>query len=291
MDVGFIGLGAMGGGIAGNLLRSGHRLRIWNRSAAPVDRLVAQGALRAGEPLEAASASIFFSMLAEDSAIRSVFIDGGLMERLKPGAVHVNLATISVSFAREFAALHRRRGIGYVAAPVLGRPDVAAAGKLNIMAAGASADIERVQPLLDAIGQKTWRFGEAPERANAVKLAANFMIASALQTMAEATALLRAHDIAARDFLEMATNTLFAAPVYQGYGKLIADERYAPAGFKLKLGLKDIRLALEAADGVHVPMPFASVLKDNFLDAMAQGDSDLDWSALAKVALRRAGRS
>jgi 3-hydroxyisobutyrate dehydrogenase-like beta-hydroxyacid dehydrogenase len=291
MDVGFMGLGAMGGGVAGNLLRAGHRLLIWNRSAAPVDRLVAQGALRAGSPPEAASASIFFSMLPEDSAIRSVFIEGGLLERLKPGAIHVNLATISVSFAREFAALHRRRGVGYVAAPVLGRPDVAAAGKLNIMAAGASADIERVQPLLDAIGQKTWRFGEEPERANAVKLAANFMIASALQTMAEATALLRAHDIAASDFLEIATSTLFAAPVYQGYGKLIADERYAPAGFKLRLGLKDIRLALEAADKVHVPMPFASVLKDNFLDAMAQGDGDLDWSALAKVALRRAGRS
>ncbi len=245
------------------MMRAGNQLRTWNRSPAPVDTLVAQGALRASVRSKRLR---FFSMLAEDAAIHSVFIDGGVIERLKPGAIHVNLATISVSFAREFAALHERRGQGYVAAPVLGRPDVAGAGKLNILAAGASADVERVQPLLDAIGQKTWRFGEAPERANAVKLAA--MITSALETMAEATALLRA----APSFLEMATKTLFAAPVYQGYGKLIAEQRYAPVGFKLSLGLKEIRVALEAADGAHTPMPFASVLKDNFLDAMAQGD-------------------
>lgn len=229
-------------------------------------------------------------MLADNSAARAAIVEGGVLDALAAGAVHVNMATVSVAFAREMAALHAQRGIGYVAAPVLGRPDVAAAGKLNILAAGAADLIDRVQPLLDAIGQKTWRFGDRPEQANAVKLAANFMIASAIEAMAEASTLAAGYDVPAAAFLEMIAATLFAAPVYQGYGALIAERRFVPAGFKMALGLKDVRLALEAGEAAHVPLPFASVLKDNLLDGIAHGGADSDWAALAQVAVRRAGQ-
>jgi 3-hydroxyisobutyrate dehydrogenase-like beta-hydroxyacid dehydrogenase len=290
MDVGFIGLGAMGAGMAANLVKAGHRVTVWNRSSSGSDRLVALGAERAATPAQAASGAALISMLSNDAAVRAVLIDDGVVERLTPGAVHVNMATISLDLAKELAATHRRRGVGYVAAPVMGRPDVAAAGQLNILAAGAAGDIERVQPLLDALGQKTWRFGDEPERANAVKLAANFMLACAVESMAEAIAFLSAQDVPATAFLDMIANTAFAAPVYKGYGRLIAEERYSPPGFKLSLGGKDVGLVLEAADKAYVPMPFASVLRDNILDAMARGEGDLDLAALAKVALRRAAR-
>ncbi len=290
MTTGFIGLGTMGTPMAANLLRAGQHVHVWNRSPGPVAALVAQGAEAAGSPAEAARGDVLFSMLADNSAARAAIVEGGVLDALAAGAVHVNMATVSVAFAREMAALHAQRGIGYVAAPVLGRPDVAAAGKLNILAAGAADLIDRVQPLLDAIGQKTWRFGDRPEQANAVKLAANFMIASAIEAMAEASTLAAGYDVPAAAFLEMIAATLFAAPVYQGYGALIAERRFVPAGFKMALGLKDVRLALEAGEAAHVPLPFASVLKDNLLDGIAHGGADSDWAALAQVAVRRAGQ-
>jgi 3-hydroxyisobutyrate dehydrogenase-like beta-hydroxyacid dehydrogenase len=168
MNIGFIGLGAMGKAMASKLLRAGQPLRVWNRNPAPVDALAALGAERAASPAEAAKVEVLFSMLADDAAARAVVLDGGALDAMPPGSIHVNMATVSVAFAREMAARHAERGVGYVAAPVLGRVDVAVAGKLNIVAAGASELIDRVQPLLDLLGQKTWRFGEVPERANAV---------------------------------------------------------------------------------------------------------------------------
>ena len=173
---------------------------------------------------------------------------------------------------------------------MLGRADVAAAGKLNILAAGDTVLLDRVQPLLDVLGQKTWRFGALPEQGNAVKLAANFMIASAIEAMGEAAALAQGHNVTGAAFLEMITSTIFAAPVYKGYGGMIAEQRFEPPGFTMVLGLKDARLALEAAEGVRVPMPFASVIKDNFLDGIAHGDGERDWAALSTVAARRAGQ-
>ena len=290
MTTGFIGLGTMGAAIAANLVRAGQHVRVWNRSPGPVAALVARGAEAAASPAGAAQAEVLFSMLADDAATRAAIVDGGALDALAAGAVHVNMATVSVAFAREMAALHARHGVGYVAAPVLGRPDVAAAGRLNILAAGPAELIDRVQPLLDTIGQKTWRFGERPEQANAVKLAANFMIASAIEAMAAASNLAAGFDVPAAAFLEMIAATLFAAPVYKGYGALIAERRFLPAGFKMTLGLKDIRLALEAAEAAHVPLPFAGVLKDNLLDGIAHGGADSDWAALAQVAVRRAGQ-
>ena len=288
MKVGFIGIGAMGGPMARNLLAAGHTLTVWNRSVAATEPLASLGAKVARTADRAAQGDVLCSMLANDQAVRDVFLAGGLLDAMDRGTVHVNHSTISVALAKELADEHARRGLDYVAAPVFGRPDMAAAAKLNILVAGKPSVIERVRPLLDAMGSRLWLMGDTPERANVAKIAGNFMLASAIETMAEATALTRAYGVSAADFLEVMTSTLFAAPAYQGYGKLIAEQRFKPAGFPLPLGLKDVELALTAASTARVPLPFAGVLRDSLLEALAAGDADLDWSALALVAARRA---
>jgi 3-hydroxyisobutyrate dehydrogenase-like beta-hydroxyacid dehydrogenase len=290
MQIGFAGLGNMGFAMAANLVKAGHAVRGWNRSKEPVARLVALGASEAATPAEVAQADMLVTMLADDAATRSILEEGGALDALKPGSVHICMATVSVAFAKKMAARHAEKGIGYVAAPVLGRVNVAEAGQLNILAAGEASLIERVQPLFDVMGQKTWRFGAEPERANAVKLATNFMIVSAIETMAEASAMVAGHGVVPADFLQMATSTSFAAPVYKIYGEAMMQQRFEPAGFKLSLALKDVRLALEAAEAAQAPMPFASTLKDNLIDGVAHGDGNLDLAALSKVAARRAGR-
>jgi len=288
MKVGFIGLGAMGSAMASNLIAAGHSVTVWNRSEAACAPLASLGAKVASTPDRAAQGDVLCSMLANDQAVREVFLEHALLDAMDRGMVHVNHATISVALAQELAQAHEERGLAYVAAPVFGRPDMAAAAKLNILAAGAPAAIEKVQPLLQAMGSKVWPMGDAPERANVAKIAGNFMLASAIESMAEATALTRAYGVGAADFLEVMTNTLFAAPAYQGYGQLIAEQRFKPAGFALPLGYKDVGLALAAGDAARVPLPFAGVLRDSLLEALAAGDEELDWSALALVAARRA---
>lgn len=287
MKVGFLGLGAMGAAMAANLLKAGHEVTVWNRSPAATQPLAALGAAVAPTPAEAACGDAVLSMLANDDAVRAV-IRGGVLDAMVPGAVHVNHATVSVALAKELVQTHAARGVAYVAAPVFGRPDVAAAGRLNILAAGEAKAIERVRPLLDAMGSRVWPLGEAPERANVAKIAGNFMLAAAIESMAEASALVRAHGVGAADFLEVMTGTLFAAPAYQGYAKLIAEQRFRPAGFALPLGYKDVGLALSAGEAARVPLPFAGVLRDSLLEALAEGDEDADWSVLSQVAARRA---
>jgi len=288
MKIGFIGLGAMGKGIAAQLIKAGHEVVVWNRSRGAVDELVSAGATAADSAAAAAATGTLHTMLADDGALRAVLYDNGALDALPRGGVHVNHATISVALAKELASSHYERGVDYVSAPVFGRPDAAAAGKLHVLVAGAVTAVERVRPQLDAIGQSLWPLGEAPERANIAKIAGNFMIASAIEAMAEATTLTRAYGVAARDFLDVITGTLFAAPVYKNYASLIAERRFSPAGFGLRLGYKDASLTLAAANDTQVPMPTASVLRDAFLEALAHGDGDLDWSALSDVAARRA---
>lgn len=288
--IAFLGLGTMGLPMAANLLRAGYVVRAWNRSPAPLGKLAALGAQAAASPAEAAAgADALVSMLADDAATRYAVLEAGALAALAPGAVHVNMATVSVALAAELARLHGERGVAYVAAPVLGRVNVAEAGQLNILAAGEARALLAVQPLFDAMGRKTWYFGERPEQANAVKLAVNFMIGSAIGAMSEAVALVRGYDVDKAAFLEMATSTAFAAPVYQGYGQAIAEERFEPAGFKLALGLKDLRLAQEAAEQVHVPLQLAGVLRDAHIESLARGEGQLDWAALSRTPARRAG--
>jgi len=289
MNIGFLGLGGMGRAMAANLIQAGHALRVWNRSPQPLAELERQGADVARQPREAFAAEVAISMLADDRAVREVIVAqclGAATPR-----VHINMATISIALTRELAELHRERGIAYIAAPVFGRTEVAAAGKLNILAAGDAAVRSQMQVLFDAMGQKTWPLGDEPERAMAVKLAGNFMLAAAIEAMGEAAAMASGHGVTTAELLDVLTNTLFSAPAYKNYGAIIAEQRYEPAAFRLALGLKDVNLALEAGSSGHAPMPFASVLRDNLIDAIAHGDADRDWSALAEVAMRRAGRS
>ncbi len=288
MKTGFIGLGAMGRGMAANLIGAGHEVVVWNRSPGPTQDLREKGALVADSAAEAARCGVVASMLADDAAVREVLIDGGVIDAIPAGGIHINHATISVALAGELGRLHSARGVHYLAAPVFGRPDMAAAGALNVVCAGDASALERVQPLFDAIGQRTWPLGTDPVRASVAKIAGNFMLASAIESMAEACALTRAHGVEAADFLAIMTQTLFAAPAYQGYGKLIAAARYEPAGFPAQLGFKDVGLALEAGDDARVPLPFAGVLREALLEALAAGGGDRDWASLAEIAAHRA---
>ncbi|BCM85552.1 NAD(P)-dependent oxidoreductase [Methylobacterium indicum] len=290
MDVGFLGLGRMGRPMALNLVKAGHRVRVWNRSAQAAEELRAHGAEPVATPAEAFRGDAAVTMLADDAALRAVIVEGGLLDQAERPGLHLGTSTISVALAEELAAVHGRAGVPYISAPVFGRPDVAEAGKLNILAAGPEAAIAAAQPLLDAMGAKVWRFGEAPARANAVKLAGNMMIVAAIEAMGEAAALGEAHGVPAADLLDLLTNTIFSAPVYKNYGASIAAGRYEPPGFGLALGAKDVRLALAAAEAARVPMPLASVLRDSLLDALAHGDGEKDLAALATVSARRAGR-
>lgn len=289
MDIGFIGLGEMGAVMVENILKAGHQVRVWNRSPERAAVLAAAGAQVVDSPAQAFAGDAVFSMLADDAALRAV-IDAQLLEHAPRGLIHVNMATISVALAEELAHAHASRGLNYVAAPVLGRPDAAAAAKLTIVAAGPAEAIDRVQPVFDAIGQKTWRIGSLPQQANVMKLAANFMLASAVEALGEAATLITSHGVAMQDFLDVITNGPFPGPIYQGYGKMIAEQRYEPALFKARLGLKDVRLALAAADAVSVPMPVASVVRDSLIDAIAHGDGEKDFAVLGAVSARRAGR-
>lgn len=290
MDIGMIGLGEMGGAIAANLLKAGHRVRVWNRTPERAQPLAAAGAQVVAAPADAFAGDAVVSMLSDDAAVRGVF-DAALLDRAPRGLIHVNMATISVALAAQLASEHAGRRLHYVAAPVLGRPDAARAAKLTIVAAGAPEAIDRVQPLFDVIGQKTWRIGTSPQQANVMKLAANFMLASAVETLGEAAALLAGHGVALRDFLDVVTLGPFPGPVYAGYGAMIAEQRYEPALFKARLGLKDVRLALAAADEVSAPMPVASVVRDSLIEAIAHGDGERDFAVLGKVAARRAGQA
>src|ERR1700693_3515346 len=279
MDIGFIGLGTMGSRIAANLVKAGNKVRVWNRSRGPVDALARLGAQPVSTAREAFSGDVVFSMLADDEAIRTAIVP--LLEGAPGGLVHVNMATISVSLARDLAARHRDRGLSYVAAPVFGRPELAAAAKLTIVVAGDPAAVARIEPLLAVIGQRTWPMGAQPERANVVKLAGNFMLGAAVEGMAEASALASRHGIAPAELLDVLTNGVFTAPSYQMYGAAIANERYDPPGFRLALPLKDLRLALAAAEEVSVPMPLADVVHESLLDAVGNRGGEGDLAALS----------
>jgi 3-hydroxyisobutyrate dehydrogenase-like beta-hydroxyacid dehydrogenase len=288
MRIGFIGLGSMGAGMAANLIKGGHEVVVWNRTASVAKPLEALGATVAATAAEAAKgADVVHNMLANDAAVREVIL-GSVLEALPKGAIHVNHATISVALAEDLASTHEARGIGFVSAPVFGRPEVAAAGNLNMVVSGKPEAVAKVQPLLELLAAKVWPMGDDPVRAVIVKIGGNFLIGAAIESMAEASALTRAHGVEAKDFLEVMQNTLFASPVYKIYGGMIAENRYEPVGFKLSLGFKDVGLARSAADAKRVPMPVASVLHDAMLESLGRGDADIDWAGLARVAAARA---
>jgi 3-hydroxyisobutyrate dehydrogenase-like beta-hydroxyacid dehydrogenase len=264
---------------------------VWNRTLSKADGLRAQGAKvgkSAGETVKDAEAVI--TMLADDHAVESAVLhSGGVLDHLPRGAVHISMSTISVALSQKLAEEHGKREQQYIAAPVFGRPEAAEAGKLFVVAAGEKSAVERCKPLLEALGQRVFVLGDKPEMANVVKLSGNFLIASVIESLGEAIALTRKYGIDPHDYVEFLTNSLFAAPVYKTYGGIIAEEKYQPAGFKLRLGLKDVRLALAAAEAVDAPLPFASVVRDHMLNAIGHGMEDMDWSSTAKLAAENAG--
>ncbi len=289
MQVGVIGVGRMGSAMAHNLLKAGHKLLVFDTVKERLRALEKEGATVAASAQEAFKGDAVISMLPNDDAMRAVFVDGNVLPAGGSPTIHVNMATASVACSMELTALHRQRGVPYVAATVWGRPDMAAAAKLSIAVAGDPKAIDRVQPLLDAVGQRSTRVGDEPVNANVAKIAGNLMVASAIEAMAEAAALVRGYKMPAKEFLDIVNTALFDVPVYRGYADSIASGRYEPPGFDLTLGMKDVRLALAAGEKANVPLPFASVLRDSFIDAIAHGDANKDWAAIAKVAARRAG--
>jgi 3-hydroxyisobutyrate dehydrogenase-like beta-hydroxyacid dehydrogenase len=290
MDIGFIGLGNMGRGMAANLVSAGHTVTVYNRSAAKADALVRQGARLAHTVAEACGGDVVITMLADDAAVEDVvFGQQGVLASLAPGATHVSSSTISVGLSKRLTAAHSEAGQQYVAAPVFGRPEAAAAAKLFVIAAGAPQVLEPLAPLFDTIGQRTFVVSEQPQAANLVKLSGNFLIASVIESLGEAIALVGKAGVDPLHYIDILTSTLFSAPAYQTYGGLIARREFEPAGFAATLGLKDIRLALAAADELAVPLPVASLLRDRFLALLASGGGQLDWSAIATLAGRDAG--
>jgi 3-hydroxyisobutyrate dehydrogenase-like beta-hydroxyacid dehydrogenase len=259
------------------------KLRVFNRTASKAQPLAGQGAVLANSSGDTAVAGgIVFTMLAHDAAVESIVMgDQGIARRLAPGGVHVSMSTIGPSTSRRLAASHTQCGSSYVASPALGRPHRAAAGQLVICTSGPAEAKDRVGPLLEMVGRQMYDYGEEPGAANVVKLAANFLIAAAIEAMAEAFAMVERNGIDRRKVAGMLGETLFAAPVYQGYGEMVAAKRHTPAGFKLKLGLKDLDLVLKAAEEARVPIPTASVVRDRMLAGLAHGREAMDWSALA----------
>ncbi|MYM71138.1 NAD-binding protein [Duganella sp. FT134W] len=284
MKVSFIGIGSMGAAMVPNLVRAGHEVSVWNRNRAAAQAI--EGVTVLESPADAFQADAVMTMLSNDDAVRSVILDSGALAGANKNCVHIMMATISLALVDELAARHREVGIAYISAPVFGVPAAAAAAQLNVLAAGDPQAIARVQPLLDAVGRKTWLLGDDPKRANVVKISGNMMIAQAFTAMGEAAYLSESYGVPAADLLDVLTNTLFAAPSYQRYGGFIATNTFEP-GFKLPLGLKDVNLALSAAEAKGALLPVAEQVRENMQDAMAQGLQDRDWSVAATIRRKR----
>jgi 3-hydroxyisobutyrate dehydrogenase-like beta-hydroxyacid dehydrogenase len=290
MKVGFIGLGNMGLGMAGSLLKAGHELTVYNRTPDKAKPLAEKGAHMAASVAGACKGDVVITMLADDSAVESVvFGDAGILANSSKGAIHISSSTMSVALADKLTAEHAKNGQGFVSAPVFGRPEAAAAAKLFIVAAGATDAVDACMPLLEAMGQRTFRFGEKPSNANLVKISGNFMISSTIETLSEAMALVAKGGLEQHQYLDFLTSTLFNAPIYKTYGTLIADKKFKPAGFSAPLGLKDTRLALAAGEALRVPLPLANLVRDRFLTLLARGDETIDWSAISQLAAEDAG--
>ncbi|MCC6610895.1 MAG: NAD(P)-dependent oxidoreductase [Burkholderiales bacterium] len=291
MKVGFVGLGRMGSAIAGRVLAAGHDLLVYNRTASKAADLEQAGARVAGSVEAVCEArEVVISMLADDAALEHVaYAPRGLVQSLPRGAVHLAMGTHGVQAVRRLDAAHREAGQFLIAAPVFGRPDAAAAGQLGIAAAGPAEQAHRCEPLFQAIGRRTFDAGTDPVGATAIKLANNFMIGCALESMGEAFSLVRKFGVAPAVLLDVLTNVSFSAPVFKIYGQIMVDESYDQVGFTANLALKDANLILAAADAARVPLACANVVRDRLLSAIAHGGGEKDWAVMAREQARSAG--
>ena len=291
MKLGFIGVGRMGAAMAANLLKAGHEVTVYNRTPDKARGLSSLGARVATRVADACRGEAVITMLSNDEAVHSVvFDDDGVLASADSGAVHVSMSTISVGLSARLATAHAAARQRFVAAPVFGRPEAAAAAQLFIVAAGARAAVDDCAPLFNAMGQKFFYLGVESTAANLVKLSGNFLIASVIESLGEAMALIGKAGIDQRTYLDLLTSTLFNVPLYKNYGGLIVEQKFEPAGFAAALGLKDIHLTLAAAEELRVPMPLASLLRDRFLTLLARGGEALDWSAIARLSAADAGQ-
>lgn len=290
MKIAFIGLGRMGMGMARNLLRAGHGLAVYNRSREKAEALAGEGAREASSPADASrDAEVVMTMVSDDRALEQItFGEDGIASALQTNCVHLSHSTISTALARRLTTEHAARNQGYLSVPVFGRPEAAESKNLLVVAAGAAALIERCRPLFDAIGRQTFVVGSEPWQANVAKVCGNFMIISLIEALGESYATLRKAGVAPHAFLEI-MNALLGSQVIANYGRIIAQEQFEPAGFALQLGLKDVRLALAAAEECAAPMPLASLVHDTLLAALAQGQGEMDWSSMTQVTARNAG--
>jgi len=291
MKIGFLGTGNMGTGIASNLLKAGHEVAVWNRSQEKVQPLIALGAMRAATPRQAATGrDAVITMLADDAALHSVaFGEEGLIAGLGARGLHVSMSTIAVATAERLKQDHAAHGQRFVSAPVFGRPEAAAAAKLFIVAAGDEADLRTAAPIFSAVSQRVFILGDNAAAANLVKLCGNFMILAAVEAMGEAMTLAEKGGVQRAQLLEVLTGSLFDAPVYRNYGAMLAKRNFRPAGFAAPLGLKDMRLAAQAADTLRVPMPLLNILRDHLLQTIAVEGEDIDWSAIGSTIAKNAG--
>jgi 3-hydroxyisobutyrate dehydrogenase-like beta-hydroxyacid dehydrogenase len=290
MKIGFIGLGQMGAGMAANLLNAGHEVAVYNRTAGKTEALVRLGAQAQRSVAAVCAADAVITMLSDDEALEGiVFGKDGVLSSLGKGAAHISSSTISVALSKRLAAAHTAAGQYFLSAPVFGRPEAAASGKLFVVVGGPAELVDKYMPLFKALGQKTFVMSAKPADANLVKLSGNFLIAAVIESLGEALALIGKGGIDQQQYLDLLTSTLFDAPVYKTYGRLIVERRFAPAGFAAPLGQKDIRLTLAAAETLQVPLPLASLLRDRFLSLLAQGGEALDWSAIGQLAARDSG--
>ena len=291
MRIGFIGLGRMGQGMASRLLGGGHDLLVYNRTSGKTAELAKAGARVATSISEVCrDRDAVISMVADDAALEGVTLGpGGVREHLPKGAVYCSMGTHSAGVIQAVDAALKANGQAFVAAPVLGRPDAAAAGQLVIVSAGPADALKRLAPAFSVIGRKTMEAASAPEAAIAIKLANNFVLGCAVETMAEAFAMVRKYGVQPQVFYDVMTEGLFAAPAYKVYGKLIVDSSYDRPGFTVKLGLKDIKLALAAAELVGVPLPSGSVVRDRLVGALGHNEGDKDWAVLGREAARSCG--
>lgn len=291
MDVGVIGLGHMGAPIARCLLRAGHRVTVFNRTRERAEPLRSDGAIVADDLADASRGDAVITMLADDRAVESLTCGPrGVLDAMQPNrTVHISTSTISPELVRRLAARHRERNLRFVSAPVLGRPDVAEAGKLSALAAGDRATIDEMKPVFDAFAQRTFSIGDVPESANLVKLACNTLIATIIEMLGETSALVAKSGLVEPTvFFDVLLATLLSSPTFRPYGEHVRDRQFDP-GFRLPLALKDMELVLDAAREHEVAMPVVSVIRDHMLEALAAGLGDLDWGALALVSERAAG--
>ncbi|OAM51608.1 6-phosphogluconate dehydrogenase [Methylovorus sp. MM2] len=290
MLIGFVGLGAMGEGMASNLLAAGFSVQIYNRSADKVAPLVAKGAIASATPkLAATGADVIITMLSNDAVLEEITLgEEGVLAGMKKDAIHLSASTVSPDISRRLAQLHVEKGTHYVTSPVFGRPEMAAAKKLWICTSGDAQAIEKVRPVQEAMSQGIFAFGDDPGAANIVKLSGNFMIASCMETLGEVATLAEKNGIAPEAVLGMLTSTIFACPMYQRYGEIVLKQDFEP-GFKMALAFKDMNLAQAVALKSATPMPFLSIVQQRMLSGIAEGRSDKDWSALSLASRRDAG--